>query len=139
MNGKTNLFHRIFSGYRKAENISAVLFTNNATLGTFNRMGKLAGFCGKNVIMMRSGGRYNPDPNAEDPIPFVSNIDDPDYEESWSDTLMMYHNPYAKIPLDPRLFSDISHCFYYPDEKEFSYITKPYDVLWSTTMTTIGV
>jgi hypothetical protein len=120
-----------------SENVSAVLFTNNATLGTFNRMGKLAGFCEKDIVIMRMGARYDPNPHATDPVPFMTNIDDPTYEESWADTLMMYHNPHAKYPVNPNLFPDISHVFFYPEEKEFSYVTKPYDVLFSATYTQI--
>jgi hypothetical protein len=122
-----------------SENISAILFTNNATLGTFNRMGKLAGFGSKGIVIKRMGVRYDPNPNATDAIHFMSDIDDPTYEESWADTLMMYHNPYAKFPLDPNVFGDISHVFYYPEEKSFSYFTKPFDVLSSVTYTEIKV
>src|SRR5439155_20616393 len=40
-----------------AERVSAVLFSNSATLSKFNRMGKLAGFGSDRVLMTRIGIR----------------------------------------------------------------------------------
>lgn len=117
-----------------SENISAVLFSNNATLGTFTRMGKLAGFGDSRIKILRMGDKYDPNPHATMAIPFVSNLDDPTYEESWADTLVMFHNPHAKIPLDPNIFGDISHAFFWPEDRMVTYRTKPYDVLKSATV-----
>ncbi|MDP2388371.1 MAG: hypothetical protein Q8M29_18505 [Bacteroidota bacterium] len=123
-----------FFGLPDAENVSAVLFTNNATLTTFNRMGKLAGLGGSKIRMLRQSIVYDPDPFATEPIIKVSDVDSPDYEESWSDGLVMYHNPDAKFPLDRELFSNISHIYFdKADKKVFGY-TQPYDVLSSFTM-----
>lgn len=116
-----------------AENISAVLFSNQATIPKFNRMGKIAGLGSEDVKMIRSGFLYNPDPYAMHPIPFTKDLDDPDYEESWSDGLIMFHNPNARHPVDPNAFSDISHIFY-TEEKGFYGFHQPYDVLGSITM-----
>jgi len=116
-----------------AENISAVLFSNQATIPKFNRMGKIAGLGSANVKMIRRGFLYNPDPAAIHPIPFSKDLDDPDYEESWSDGLIMFHNPKAKYPVDPDAFSDISHIFY-SEEKGFYGFHQPYDVLGSLTL-----
>ena len=116
-----------------AENISAVLFSNQATIPKFNRMGKIAGLGSADVKMIRNGFLYNPDPEAIHPIPFSKDLDDPDYEESWSDGLIMFHNPNAKHPLDPNAFPDISHIFYSEDEGFHGY-HQPYDVLGSITL-----
>lgn len=115
------------------ENISAVLFSNQATIPKFNRMGKLAGLGCADVKMIRSGYFYNPDPNAIDPIPFSKDLDDPDYEESWSDGLVMFHNPNAAIQLNPEVFPDISHIFY-SEADGFTGFHQPYDVLGSVTL-----
>ena len=116
-----------------AENISAILFSNAATITKFNRMGKLAKLGGENVKMIKQGFLYNPDPNATEAIAFAKDIDDNDYEESWSESLIKYHNPYAKHPVKEELFSDISHVHF--DETEgFIGYHQPYDVLSSTTL-----
>ncbi|QEM67062.1 hypothetical protein FO488_02065 [Geobacter sp. FeAm09] len=117
-----------------SENVSAVLFSNAATITKFNRMGKLAGIVSKNVKMIRCGFLYNPDPRALFPTPFSIDVDSEKYEESWSDSLTMYHNSNAKHPLNPKLFPDISH-IWYDDRKGFTGITTPYDVLSSMTVT----
>jgi hypothetical protein len=76
-----------------SENISAVLFNNQATILKFNRMGKIAGLRSQKVKMIRDGFLYNSAPNAIHPIHFLKNIDDAYYEESRSDGLIMFHNP----------------------------------------------
>lgn len=126
----------IVSGFFKqegAENISAVLFSNQGTIPKFNRMGKIAGLGSADVKMIRTGYRFNPDPEAIYPLFFSENVDDPNYEESWSDGLVMFHNPNAKYPLDHNLLGDISHVFY-SEEEGFHGYSQPYDVLGSMTM-----
>lgn len=115
------------------ENISAILFSNQATIPKFNRMGKLAGLGCADIKMIRTGFLYNPDPEALQPIPFSKDLDDLDYEESWSDGLIMFHNPLAKTPVDPNMFQDISHIFY-SEEHGFTGHHQPYDVLGSITI-----
>jgi hypothetical protein len=105
-----------FFGLPDAENVSAVLFSNNGTITTFNRMGKLAGLGSEGYTMIRFGYKFDPDPFATEPLSFAINVDDDRYEESWSDGLIMYHNPYAKIQIDPNCFPDISHAWYDPEE-----------------------
>ena len=56
-------------------------------------MGKLAGLGSAEIKMLRQGLLYNPDPKAFTPIPFIVDVDSENYEESWSDGLIMYHNP----------------------------------------------
>lgn len=124
-----------FFALPEAENISGVLFSNAATITKFNRMGKLAGLGSKEVVMLRHGFAFDPDPSALRPMRFVKNVDDADYEESWSDSLMLYHNPRAKHPVDPAWFGDISHMIYDLESREFRGISRPFDVLASTTLT----
>lgn len=81
-----------------------------------------------------SGGSCTtPNPAALDPTPFAKHLDDRDYEESWSDGLVMLHNPYALRPANPEVFADISH-IYYSDQDGFDGYHQPYDVLGSVTM-----
>ncbi len=94
-----------------AENVSAVLFSNSATISKFNRMGKLAGFGNTNIRMIRQGTCYNHDPNATAPLPFSVEVIPGKYKESWGQGLDMFHNPRAKHPVDPELFPGIAHHF----------------------------
>lgn len=118
-----------------SENISAVLFTNAATITKFNRMGKLAGLGSKDVRLIRTGYLFNPDPDVLQPIQFSADVGSPEYEESWSDSLMMYHNPNALHPVNPEWFGTISHLWIDKESGEFMGYHQPYDVLSSVTMT----
>lgn len=117
-----------------AENISAVLFSNAATITKFNRMGKLAGLGSADVKMIRKGFLFNPDPTALRPTEFCVDVDDPEYEESWSDSIVMYHNPSAKLPVDPNWFPSITHIWFDKEANEFRGFHQPYDVLASITI-----
>ena len=117
-----------------AENISAVLFSNAATITKFNRMGKLAGLGSADVTMIRKGFLFNPDPAALRPTEFAVDVDDPEYEESWSDSIVMYHNPNAKLPVDPNWFPSITHIWFDKEENKFRGFHQPYDVLASITV-----
>lgn len=123
-----------FFNLKDAEYISAVLFSNAATLPKFNRMGKLAGLGSESIKMVRTGVLFNPDPKALTPIPFSMDVDSPDYEESWSDSLVMYHNPKAINPVNPDWFGDISH-LWYDDVNGYTGFIQPFDVLTSFTLT----
>jgi hypothetical protein len=101
---------RVESGFfhlPNAEMISAVIQNPTATISKFNRMGSLAGFGSKDVRMLRSGVAYNPDPNAAMPVQYVRNVNSPDYTESWTEGLNVFHNPNARYPLDEAFFP---HC-----------------------------
>lgn len=105
----------------KSENVSAVLFSNAGTIAKFDRMGVVAGFRATGHHYLRFGFRYNPDPNATEPIFFAEDVTSPEYEEFWSDELQVFHNPNAKIPLPREWFSDlIQHWF--EDGKQSSII-----------------
>lgn len=122
-----------------SENISAVLFNNSATIPKFNRMGKLAGLGSKDIKMFRQGYMFNPKPNALDPIEFSMDIDSPDYQESWSDSLIMFHNPYAANPINLEMFHTINHVIYDIDNQRFLSINQPFHVLSSITTVLIPI
>lgn len=127
---------KIPSGFFKlpdAENISSVLFTSSATITKFNRMGKIAGLGSKAVKMLRIGHLFNPDPEAFEAIPFMSDVDDPSYTETWSESIVMFHNPNALFPVEPSLFPDITHIRIHEDG-HVEEISRPYEVMSSKTI-----
>jgi hypothetical protein len=87
-----------------AENVSAVLFSNSATLSKFNRMGRLAGFGSDRTIMMRVGNRHNFDPNATEGIPFSIEVKPGSYNETWTDGIKIFLNPNARLTFPPEMF-----------------------------------
>lgn len=115
-NGKT--IPSYFFNQPQTEHVSAVLFSNGSTIGTFNRMGKLAGLEGNNLKIVRNGIELNKDGI----IPFTFNIDDEEYTENWAETIVLYHNPNASLPISPDLFPDILHITYNKLKDEFTYI-----------------
>lgn len=98
-----------------AEHVSAVIFNSGATLSKFNRIGYVAGFGSRRVRMIRHGTVWNPDPDAAEPIPFAVRVDDPDYAESWTEGLDVFHNPRAAIPLNPEHFPAAVHHYLQAD------------------------
>ncbi|STX41495.1 Uncharacterised protein [Legionella donaldsonii] len=92
--------------------ISGVLFSNQATLTKFNRMGKLAGLGSSSIKMIRMSFLLDDNPNALLPLMEYKDIDASDYEESWSEGLVIYHNPNALFPLNINAFNDICNVFY---------------------------
>jgi hypothetical protein len=86
-----------------AENISAVLFSNSGTISKFDRMGILAGF-GSPSPPRREGIAYDNDPNATEGRPFRKTVSPPDYTESWTEGISVYHNHRANVPLDTSPF-----------------------------------
>jgi hypothetical protein len=116
------------------ENVSAVLFSNAATITKFNRMGKLAGLGSQNVKMIRKGLMFDPSPNALRPKEFTFDVDSPEYEESWFDSIVMFHNSRALIPVDPAAFPNISHIWVDENTGECTGIQQPNDVLSSITV-----
>jgi hypothetical protein len=119
----------------EAENISAVLFTNSATITKFNRMGKIAGLGSQSIKMIRVGELFDPDPNSFESISFSIDVDDPSYKETWSESIVMFHNPTALHPIEPVLFPDITHIKFI--DNDFQEIARPYDVISSMTMVVI--
>ncbi|OCP08404.1 MULTISPECIES: hypothetical protein [unclassified Ensifer] len=120
-----------FFGQEEHRNVSAILFSNAGTLAKFNRMGVLAGFGDPRVQLRRIGGLYNYQPGAVDPVSFEINVEDPDYEEAWSDEIEIYHNPDALVPLEHELFPTATH--FYMKEGELLWHGPERRVLYSFT------
>ncbi len=93
------------------ENISAVLFSNSATISKFNRIGLLAGFGNENIKLIRKGYCYDHDPNATDSQIFTHEIEQGKHLEPWGEGISILHNPNALYPLDPNLFPSVAHVF----------------------------
>jgi len=95
-----------FFSQENTENISAVLFTNNCDLHKFNRMGYQSGMSDDLIIMERAGFAF--DKNSElYGKEFSQSIIPGDIKENWSESVSIFHNPNAKIPLDRKLFKNI--------------------------------
>jgi hypothetical protein len=92
-----------------AENVSAILFSNSATISKFDRMGVLAGFGSPRVRLVREGFALDHDPNATEPKRFRKLVRPPDYVETWVEGLDVYHNPRAIYPLDPTAMPGAAH------------------------------
>lgn len=96
----------------ETQHISAVIFSNSATISKFNRIGKLKGLGEDKVKMIRIGNAYDHDPNASLPIPFSYIVGENGPKETWAQGMVMFHNPNAKHPIDRDLFPDIVHGYY---------------------------
>ena len=93
----------------ECENVSAVLFSNSGTVSKFNRMGKLAGFGDSEVKMTRIGKCYDHNENSRNPKEFVTQVEEGECSETWSEGVSIFHNPNAKYPLDVGLFPTVGH------------------------------
>lgn len=96
----------------KSENISAVIFSNAGTLAKFDRMGVAAGFGADEYKYIRTGFRYNPDPNAFMGTPFSEEVTPDGYEEYWTQEVQVFHNPNAKYSLPFDWLLGATHHFF---------------------------
>lgn len=93
-----------------SEHISAVLFSNSATITKFNRLGFLTGYRPEGLTMLRAGACYNHEPHATEPLPFMYVVGEPSAPvETWAEGLSMFHNPKALVPVPRELFPNIAH------------------------------
>lgn len=105
-----------FFEFPNAENISAVIINAQGTLPKFNRMGYLAEFGNRRVRMTRKGfARGERNPENPMPKPFVHNVNEPGYSETWVEGMVVLHNPRARIKLPPEMILGASHEFLQPD------------------------
>jgi hypothetical protein len=90
-------------GLPDAAYLSGVLFSNSHTAAKFNRIGTEAGHGSSGVQIVRIGARFNPDPDAFEPLPFHYVVGErPEHErEMWSEGLHLFINPDAAVRLDP--------------------------------------
>lgn len=103
------------SGFFKqpgSENVSAIIFSNAGTLAKFDRVGVTAGFAADKHTYIRTGLRYDPDPDATIGRWFSEDVSDENYEEFWSQELQVFHNPNAKIPLPQASLLTASHHYF---------------------------
>ena len=88
-----------------AENVSAVIFSNEGTLMKFNRMGfDFRSYPG--VRMIRVGFRVDFDPSATAPATFGYLVGD--FNEEWGHGMIVYHNPNAIHPIPVDFFEGFS-------------------------------
>lgn len=104
-----------FFNLPNAENVSAVLFSNSGTISKFSRMGLLAGFGADRLRLVRIGAAVNADPNADAPLAFRHNVNDPAYRETWREGIDIWHNPNARHPLSPNVLPGVAHHRLLPD------------------------
>jgi hypothetical protein len=93
----------------EAQHISAVVSTSAGTISKFNRMGLVAGFGSGDVFAIRQGTCVPHDIASTHPLAFRAIVNAPDYLESWSEGLNVYHNPNANIRLSEGLFPTAAH------------------------------
>ncbi len=97
--------------------LSAVVFSNAATLAKFNRMGFLAGWRPPGLEMIRHGLIFDRTPGALEPIPFELSVASPEYQslwpwgEAWCQELEVFHNPQATNPIPFDLIPGATHWF----------------------------
>ena len=76
-----------------AEHISAVMFSNCATVSKFNRMGFLKGYDAEGIHLARKGVCMDHDLQAAKPLQFAYMMGDPKFPEPWGQGLDVFHNP----------------------------------------------
>lgn len=97
--------------------LSAVVFSNAATIAKFNRMGFLAGWRPPGLKMTRQGILYDRTPGALKPIDFKLDVLSDEYAAMWPDgehwcqELEVYHNPLATHPIEFDLIPGATHWF----------------------------
>jgi len=95
----------------EAAHLSGVLFSNNHTVWMFNRIGAERGLAAPDTLLIRTGFRINPDPNASRPVKFTYVIDSdtrPEMPERFNDGLHLFINPWARVPLDPTALPEVT-------------------------------
>lgn len=115
-----------------AENVSAVIGNPQGTISKFNRMGFISGFGDQSLRMTRRGLRRPERDGAISPIPFVQEVCDPGYTEDWVEGMVVWHNPNARVPLDPNLIPGAAHEFLQEDGRIMT-ILPPFHPIFSET------
>lgn len=112
--------HSIPAGLFRDSNfghLSAVIFSNSATLAKFNRMGFLAGWRPHGLTMIRRGILFDRTPGVLEPIDFNLAVDSAEYQalwpwgEAWCQELEVFHNPLATHPIPFDLIPGATHWF----------------------------
>jgi hypothetical protein len=102
--------------------LSAVIFSNAATLSKFNRMGFLAGFRPPGLTMTREGIIFDRTPGALEAKSFKFDVLSKEYAEmwpsgeTWCQELEVFHNPMATYPINFDLLPGATHWFEHAGE-----------------------
>jgi hypothetical protein len=110
-----------FFNIPESENISGILFSSSGTISKFSRMAIQAGYGVPYIKTFRWGMSHNHDPNASSPNMFHYEVTEKS-NETWAEGVNIFHNPKAKIPIDPDIFPGIAHHFLREDGNIESWI-----------------
>lgn len=97
-----------FFNQEGSENISAVIYTNSATVAKFKRVGYILGYNNGDLLIQRNGECYKDDPNSITPEKFSYEVGNPKYDEALGEGLIVCLNPNAKNPLRRDFFRNAS-------------------------------
>ena len=114
-----------------AENISAVIASNEATLTKFNRMGRIAGFGNPDIPIRRSGAVL--DLKTNEVTPFQSEAKVGEINDQWSWGLHVFHNPNATHPIPLDFFPEALNVYLDSDGQRNYHSTRRYHVVRSMT------
>lgn len=82
-----------------AENVSAVLFSNTGTIPKFLRMAHQGRYRDPDLKVLRMGTCYVHDPNESKPAPFMYEVGDSNFVETWRQGTVLIRNPKARHPV----------------------------------------
>lgn len=102
----------------EASELSAVIFSNAASIAKLNRVGASMGMDTRGLRYVRYGHFHDPTPGAQVGIPFCMDVTSEAYRslwpsgyEPWTAEMEVFHNPFAEHPLDHSLFPKAAHWF----------------------------
>jgi hypothetical protein len=96
-----------------SEHVSAVIANAGGTFAKFDRMAYLAGFGDRKLQIFRQGHRFRGLAVLEE---FQASVHSPDYSETWTEGLSVYHNPRALYPLPEKYIPTAAHHHFKNDE-----------------------
>lgn len=121
------------------EELSAIIFTNAATISKLNRIPISAG-APSEYRYVRYGRFYDKTPGALEGIPFCLDVASDEYRtlwpvgyEPWCAELEVFHNPFARHPIRRELLPEATHWF----EREGAIDDEAFydtSILWSRTL-----
>lgn len=100
-----------------AENVSAVIASNEATLTKFNRMGKIAGFGDPLIDMKRVGAFLDLEHHAASSFDYSTEVGI--RSETWASGLWVFHNPNAQLPVPEELFHGALNVFLEDGQRQY--------------------
>lgn len=94
--------------------LSAVIFSNGATIAQFQRIGTELGLGAEDVTVIRSGTCHDPDPNADQPKQFGYLVEAGKHREDFRQVLHVIHNPNAAVPMPLEVLSGVTQSYMTP-------------------------